>query len=154
MIVVGWLLGSSLIGWLAASRGRNPGGWFFLALLISPLLSAVFLMVLPNLITDFQDAGVEPGTVKAPAANEFTVENLKAELLRIKALQERGLYSVEEAAARRLEIVHRISSQRICISDDELLMDLVAVSDAGLLSMEEVKQIKEYRKSFAKMKAA
>jgi len=42
-----WFALAIVIGVAADSRGRNGGGWFFLALLISPLIAGIMLFVLP-----------------------------------------------------------------------------------------------------------
>jgi hypothetical protein len=43
-----WLLCSIVVGVIAAyGRARNGGGWFLLALLISPLLAGILVLCLP-----------------------------------------------------------------------------------------------------------
>jgi hypothetical protein len=42
--LLGWLIFSIAVGILANARGRNGGGWFFLSLLISPLLAGVIVL--------------------------------------------------------------------------------------------------------------
>lgn len=44
-----WLAFSFIAGAVAGSRDRNPGGWFLLSCLISPLIAMVLLLALPNL---------------------------------------------------------------------------------------------------------
>lgn len=41
-------IASIVMGVVAAIRGRNVFGWFFLSLLISPLLAVILLLVLPS----------------------------------------------------------------------------------------------------------
>jgi hypothetical protein len=43
-----WIVFAYLVGALAANRRRNGFGWFFLSLVISPLLGLLFLLVLPE----------------------------------------------------------------------------------------------------------
>lgn len=43
-----WLLFAIVAGIAAASRGRSGLGWFFLAILISPLLALILVLVLPR----------------------------------------------------------------------------------------------------------
>jgi hypothetical protein len=38
-----------VVGVAASSRGRTPGGWFLLALVVSPLIAGLLVLVLPNL---------------------------------------------------------------------------------------------------------
>lgn len=42
-----WFAGSVITGMAAAARGRGGAAWFFLALLISPLLALIAVLVIP-----------------------------------------------------------------------------------------------------------
>jgi hypothetical protein len=44
-----WILFSIAVGILASNRGRSGIAWFFLSLLISPLLGLIFVLVTKNL---------------------------------------------------------------------------------------------------------
>lgn len=46
-LFAGWVLLSIACGIFADRRGRSGIGWFFAALLASPLIAGVFLLVLP-----------------------------------------------------------------------------------------------------------
>jgi hypothetical protein len=48
-IVFGWFMFSIIVGVGASTRGRNGGGWFLLALVISPLLAGLLVLALPKL---------------------------------------------------------------------------------------------------------
>jgi hypothetical protein len=49
---IGWLLCAGIVGVIAQhARGRNGGGWFLLALVISPLLAFILVMCLPKRLT-------------------------------------------------------------------------------------------------------
>jgi hypothetical protein len=45
VILFFWVGFAAIIAVIANNKGRNPAGWFFLALLISPLLAGLFLGV-------------------------------------------------------------------------------------------------------------
>lgn len=45
MAIAIWIIVSIIIGILASNKNRSGFGWFILSLLISPLLSAIILMV-------------------------------------------------------------------------------------------------------------
>jgi hypothetical protein len=50
MIVVAiWLTFAILVGVAASSRGRFGFGWFCLAIILSPLIAILVLLVLPDL---------------------------------------------------------------------------------------------------------
>jgi formate hydrogenlyase subunit 3/multisubunit Na+/H+ antiporter MnhD subunit len=45
MFIFFWLAFAAAVGFLASKRGRNPALWGVLALLISPLVSVIFLLI-------------------------------------------------------------------------------------------------------------
>jgi hypothetical protein len=47
-IALGWLVLAVACGIFADKRGRSGVGWFFIALLASPLVAGVFLLVIPE----------------------------------------------------------------------------------------------------------
>jgi hypothetical protein len=47
MIFAAWLIFAVVVGFLASGRGRSGFGWFILALIISPILAAILLLLLP-----------------------------------------------------------------------------------------------------------
>jgi hypothetical protein len=50
MLIIGWIIISVAVGIAAARRfDRNGGGWFLLALLISPLIAGILLVALGKL---------------------------------------------------------------------------------------------------------
>jgi hypothetical protein len=48
-IFIIWLVFALLVGIAASSRGRSGVGWFFLAVIISPLIGILFVLAMPNL---------------------------------------------------------------------------------------------------------
>jgi hypothetical protein len=48
-IVVGWLIFSIVVGAVAGARGRSGYAWVLLSLLISPLVAAIILAIVPDL---------------------------------------------------------------------------------------------------------
>jgi len=43
--VVLWIICSIGVGYFASKKGKNPGKWFIISLLISPILGAIFLLL-------------------------------------------------------------------------------------------------------------
>ena len=52
--VVFWIGCAVAVGVWASNRGRSGVGWFFLSILISPLLAAIFLAVTKNLAAELE----------------------------------------------------------------------------------------------------
>jgi len=46
-VVVVWVTVSIIVGVAANSRGRNGVGWFFVSLLLSPIIALLLLLVFP-----------------------------------------------------------------------------------------------------------
>jgi hypothetical protein len=47
-ILIFWLAFAIIVGVAANTRGRSGGGWFILAILISPLLAGLLVLALPR----------------------------------------------------------------------------------------------------------
>jgi len=46
MFIVGWIGFSILVAWYASTKKRSGIGWFFLSLIVSPLISFIIVAVL------------------------------------------------------------------------------------------------------------
>lgn len=71
-ILIFLLIFSALIGYWASNWGRNGWMWFFIALVISPLISAIILLIIGR----DKETAIEVEAQKAAA-----VEKRKKELL-------------------------------------------------------------------------
>ena len=70
LILLFWLAFAVAVGVLASNRGRSGFGWFVLAVLFSPLLAGLFVLVSRNLAT----AKAEPTAathMRCPACREW-----------------------------------------------------------------------------------
>src|SRR5262249_11216647 len=47
-IIIFWIAFAIIVGVAANTRGRNGGGWFILALVISPLIAGLLVLALPG----------------------------------------------------------------------------------------------------------
>jgi hypothetical protein len=47
-IILAWVLLAIVVGIAANSRGRSGAAWFFLAVIVSPLISGLLVLALPN----------------------------------------------------------------------------------------------------------
>lgn len=72
-IFIGWIFLSVLVGVAASSRGRGSGTWFLLAMIFSPLLAIIGLVLVPNL-----KSAPNPEThVKCPDCAELVLKEAK-----------------------------------------------------------------------------
>ena len=44
--IIFWFMLAALVAVLASKRNRNAGGWFFLALILSPLIAGILLLII------------------------------------------------------------------------------------------------------------
>lgn len=89
-ILIVWLIVAALVGWFAASRGRSGLVWFLLALVLSPLLVGIVLLI------------VGPGPV---AATGRPVIGVADELTKLAALRDAGTITAEEYERQRAAVL-------------------------------------------------
>lgn len=76
-VFIGWVLLSFIAGYIAEQRGRSGIGFFFLALVLSPLIGIVFALVVRNLKEEEKQQALESGTRMCP----FCAERIKKEAI-------------------------------------------------------------------------
>lgn len=73
MIILSWIVGSVVVSLVASARGRSGVGFFFLSLLLSPVIGLVLALALPSKV--LRSEGGEPITaathVRCPDCREF-----------------------------------------------------------------------------------
>lgn len=74
-VFIFWVLFSVAVGVLAKNRGRSGIGWFFLSVLISPLLGLIFCLVTKDMAKSAQDQALpsEATHVKCPHCAELVL---------------------------------------------------------------------------------
>jgi|TARA_R110000782_G_scaffold9574_4_gene30739 hypothetical protein len=79
-ILIFLIIFSGLVGYWANNWGRNGWLWFFIALLISPVITAVVLLIMGR----DGDAKIkqESDNIEAEAQKQAAIEKRKAELLK------------------------------------------------------------------------
>ena len=80
-----------LVAVFASSRNRSGFGWFLLSLFISPLITLVFLAILPKRGTSVE------------SQNDF--QSLEVKLKEIERLKVSGLLTEDEYATKRKSII-------------------------------------------------
>lgn len=71
-----WLVFSVAVGMLAVKRGRSGLGWGFVALVFSPLIAVIFLLIARDLSP--QNGMPTPEThVKCPDCREFVLRDAR-----------------------------------------------------------------------------
>ena len=76
-VFFGWFVGAIIIGVIASARGRSGFGWFVIALLLSPLIGLILVLVFPKVgiaaaATDETGQKLTPEThVRCPDCREL-----------------------------------------------------------------------------------
>lgn len=83
-IFIGWLVLSLIVGAIAGKRGRSSGGWALLALVISPLLAVLILLVLQDRSRGAALAAAEQPTPETHVRCPDCRELVRAEARRCK----------------------------------------------------------------------
>ena len=78
-ILILLIIFSALVGYWANNYGRNGWLWFFIAILISPLITAVILLIMGR--DGEAKAKQESDNIEAEAQKQAAIEKRKAELL-------------------------------------------------------------------------
>ena len=86
-----WFICSVLVAVFASNRNRSGFGWFLLSLFISPLITLIFLAILPKRFTLGESSNVP--------------QSLEARLKEIERLRAEGLLNEEEYATKRKSII-------------------------------------------------
>ena len=110
-----WVVFAVLVGFLADSRGRSGIGFFFVAMLLSPLLALAILLVTKNLKIE------QEAVAQRTQEHERQLEALRAitagqgqraaplsvaeELGKLAALRERGVITADEYERQKARLL-------------------------------------------------
>jgi hypothetical protein len=121
-LLVVWVIFAVIVGAAASGRGRSVAGWIVLAILISPLLALILLVVMPNLRDQRardaahgqqlqQLAAIAAGQTAAPqpiSAPAESRENPMVTLTTLADMRDRGLITIDEFVAKKVELLARV----------------------------------------------
>jgi hypothetical protein len=118
-----WVVLAAGVGFLASGRGRSSLNWFIVALLLSPLLGLIILLVMPNeleraeqreadrqrhrsLLEAVAQTRQEAPPVAAPSLP--TSSDPLAMITSLAELRDTGLITAEEFDAKKRQLLERI----------------------------------------------
>ena len=82
-----WLFFGALVGWVATTKGRSGVGWFLLAVLISPLIAGIIILVM------------------GPAKPQAPIVGVADELQKLAALRDNGTITEAEFQRQRAALL-------------------------------------------------
>jgi hypothetical protein len=105
-----WALFALIPAAIASTKGRSPVGWFFIGVLLSPILAAVIVAVLPSPALEQQRhaelvaAASSAARPVGPDAREDPIDTVA----RLARLRDSGAITPEEFEAKKAELLSRI----------------------------------------------
>ena len=76
-IFIFWFIFSVVIGVVASSKGRSGFGWWLLAMLISPLLALILVLVFPAINAADGQAPTPETHVRCPDCRELVLKDAR-----------------------------------------------------------------------------
>ena len=143
-VVVVWIVGAVAVAQWAGRRGREDVGWGFIALLISPLLAALLLFILPDIVEiKAQKEKIEQ------EAQALKKEKLKisgetfAELIaKLHHLFEKKIITEAEYELKKAEAIKNLKQKIIKESPEEFLEALIPLFEGLIISSNDLDAIK------------
>lgn len=109
-ILILWIVFALIPAVIAIGKGRSPVGWFFIGVLLSPILAAVIVSVLPSPAVEQQrhDELVAAASRNARPVGPDTQDDPISVVARLAQLRDSGAITTEEYEAKKAELLSRI----------------------------------------------
>jgi hypothetical protein len=102
-LTIAWFVFAIIIGVAAHSRKRSGFGWFLLSLIFSPLLTTVWLLILPRRLTRTRREAIE--MLRSLRECPYCAETIKREAKGVQALSARTTSSTTANPCSRPSIL-------------------------------------------------
>ena len=105
-----WALFALIPAAIASSKGRSPVGWFFIGVVLSPILAAVIVAVLPSPALEERRHAelVAAASRGARPVGPETQEDPISVVARLAQLRDSGAITAEEFETKKAELLSRI----------------------------------------------
>ena len=109
-IFVLWIVFALIPAAIASGKGRSPVGWFFIGVLLSPILAAVIVAVLPSPVVEQQRHAelIAAASRNARPVGPDTQDDPISVVARLAQLRDSGAITPEEYEAKKAELLSRI----------------------------------------------
>ena len=154
-IFVFWIGFSLLIGYMATQRGRGQVEWTFVALLISPLIAFIVLVVMPNLKDEETKVEVEAERQREIATrhqeaqqqqliqqNTVNTDSFIERLEKFAKLYHHDMLTDEEFRDRKNAAISELTQKRLSKPPEDFLYDIINLRDTGVLDDSDMNRIK------------
>lgn len=112
-----WIIFAIIVAVAASSRGRSGLGWFLIAVLLSPVLALILVLVLPNLAEDerrqaearsLADSETLRRNAEARSAPHPQTRSALQILSELGEARDRGLITPDEFEAKKADLLGRL----------------------------------------------
>ena len=105
-----WALFALIPAAIASSKGRSPVGWFFIGVVLSPILAAVIVAVLPSPALEERRHAelVAAASRGARPVGPETQEDPISAVARLAQLRDNGAITADEFETKKAELLSRI----------------------------------------------
>ena len=115
---IAWFVLALIVAAAAPGRGRNALAWFLAAVLLSPLLALIALVISPNLKEREARAAMDARQLAATEASTLAIQlasshprdqgDIARTLSQLADLRDRGAITAEEFEAKKTELLARL----------------------------------------------
>ena len=140
---------SIIIGIWANKRGRTGFGWGIIALLISPLIAGIILVILTNLKEeqDLEDAAKEEQDKQEKAAEQEAKKISSASFIEsinnLNELYKNGIVDDAEFKRKKFETIDNLKKRLLVDNKTEFVAKLIPLMNSKVLDNTDIFAIKE-----------
>ena len=140
---------SIIIGIWANKRGRTGFGWGVLALLISPLIAGIILVILTNLKEeqDLEDAikaeQNKQDNIAEQEAMKISSHSFAESINSLKELHKNGIVTDAEFKRKKLETINNLKKRLLIDNKTEFIANLIPLLSSKTLDDTDIFAIKE-----------
>lgn len=172
-VFVLWIIFAIVVGALANKRGRSAVGWFFLALIISPLISCIILLCIKDIAKEeienkiyyeqLEKNRLEKEKIEIKRMeeerrakevqqrlNEQKIDQRKMSgsdffiaINKLRNLEDKGIITENEYIGKKMKLIEDIKIWGVKGTCEDFLSSLIPLLDNETLSKEEIIEIKE-----------
>ncbi len=147
-----WIAFSAGIAYFARERDRGPIKWFAIAILISPLIAFIALVVLESesdsspssnqAPIDSSSGQPEDTGIEVKRVDPLTVDEFSEKVGNYKELRETDMIDEKEFKDVKSRLLEGLTHGMEGDSPEEVLFEVREMRDNGMLSEEDVREIK------------
>lgn len=146
MIFLFWILFSIGVGYLANENGRNPVVWGVVALVISPILAAIVLMLAESGVfsNDSQNYNSQNTVRKSDKSDTkpIGISEFSQKIEKYRDLLDTDVINEKEYGSKKSKLIDRLSKGVSQDNTEDILLRVRDIRDKGGISEKDLEDIK------------